>query len=109
LKNYIHVPYKKIILTRKNILKRDGHKCVYCGKGHLPLTVDHVIPKSRGGVDNWDNVVAACLPCNNKKGYRTPSEAGMKLKVIPFEPNHISFIRNCFGRLEESWEPFLFH
>jgi len=109
LKSYIHVPYKNIILTRKNILKRDGHRCAYCGRGDLPLTIDHIIPKSRGGEDSWENMVASCLSCNNRKGNRTPEEANMKLRVKPFEPNHISFIRNCFGRIDHSWEPFLFH
>lgn len=68
LNSYIKVPYKKIILTRKNILRRDGHKCAYCGRGDLTLTIDHIIPRARGGEDSWDNLVAACLHCNNKKG-----------------------------------------
>ncbi|MGK9369051.1 HNH endonuclease [Melioribacter sp. Ez-97] len=108
LKDYIRIPYKKIILTRKNILKRDGHRCAYCGRGDLPLTVDHVVPKSRGGSDTWENLVAACLPCNNKKGDRTPDEAGMKLRIKPFTPNHILFIKSTAGRIDTAWKPFLF-
>ncbi len=109
LKSYIHVPYKKIILTRKNILRRDGHRCAYCGRGDLTLTLDHIIPRSRGGAHNWENLVAACITCNNKKGDRTPLEAGMKLRVKPYAPNHIMFIKHSAGRLEEKWKPFLFH
>lgn len=108
LNDYIKVPYKKIILTRRNILKRDGHKCAYCGRGDLPLTIDHVIPKSKGGDDSWENLVAACLPCNNKKGDRTPEEADMKLRIKPYAPNHIMFIKSAVGRMEETWKPYLF-
>lgn len=108
LNGYIKVPYKRIILTRRNILKRDNHKCVYCGRGDLPLTIDHIIPKSKGGDDSWDNLVSACLPCNNKKGDRTPDEADMILRVKPYVPNHIIFIKNNAGRVEETWKPYLF-
>lgn len=108
LNDFIRVPYKKIILTRRNILKRDGHKCAYCGRGDLPLTIDHVIPKSKGGDDSWENLVAACLPCNNKKGDRTPEEAEMKLRIKPYTPNHIMFIKSAVGRMEEAWKPYLF-
>jgi len=109
LNTYIAVPFKKIILTRKNILRRDHYRCAYCGRGDITLTLDHIIPKSRGGEDSWENLVAACLPCNNKKGDQTPEEAMMKLRVRPYTPNHIMFIKNSAGRLEEKWKPFLFH
>lgn len=105
---YIHVPYKKIILSRKNILRRDNHRCQYCGRGDLPLTVDHVIPKSQGGEDNWGNLVTACVQCNNKKGDRTPEEAGMSLVRKPTRPNHLMFIRHLVGRIDERWKPYLF-
>ncbi|MBI5729965.1 MAG: HNH endonuclease [Ignavibacteriales bacterium] len=108
LNDYIKLPYKKIILTRRNILKRDGHKCAYCGRADLPLTLDHVIPRSKGGDDSWENLVAACLPCNNRKGDRTPEESHLKLKVKPYTPNHIMFIRNNAGRLDDSWKQYLF-
>ncbi|MBN2570923.1 MAG: HNH endonuclease [Ignavibacteriales bacterium] len=108
LNNFIKIPYKRIILSRKNILKRDGHKCAYCGRGDLPLTLDHIIPKSRGGDDSWENLVSACLKCNNKKGDRTPHEANMKLRIIPYAPNHIMFIMKTVNKLDESWKPFLF-
>lgn len=108
LNDYIKVPYKKIILTRRNILKRDGHKCGYCGRADLPLTIDHVIPKSKGGDDCWENLVAACLPCNNRKGNRSPEEAKLKLKIKPYAPSHIMFIKNSAGRLDDNWKQYLF-
>lgn len=108
LNSYIHVPYKKILLTRKNILKRDNHKCAYCGRGDITLTIDHIIPRSRGGEDTWDNLVAACNKCNNLKGDSTPEEAGMQLRTRPYTPNHILFIKNTVNRLENSWKPYLF-
>ncbi len=108
LNDYVKIPYKKIILTRKNILKRDNHRCAYCGRGDLPLTIDHVIPKSKGGDDSWENLVAACLPCNNKKGDRTPEEAGMRLRIKPYAPNHIMFIKSTVAKIDETWKPYLF-
>lgn len=108
LSDYIKVPYKRIILTRRNILRRDNHKCNYCGRGDLPLTIDHIKPKSKGGDDSWENLVAACLPCNNRKGDRTPDEADMKLRAKPYAPNHIHFISNNNGRIDENWKPYLF-
>ncbi|MFA3781888.1 HNH endonuclease [Melioribacteraceae bacterium 4301-Me] len=109
LNEYVRLPFQKIILTRRNILKRDGHRCAYCGRGDLPLTIDHIIPKSKGGDESWENLVAACIVCNNKKGDRTPEEANMKLLIKPYTPNHIMFIRNYVGKIEETWKPFLFH
>ncbi len=74
----------------------------------MPLTIDHVIPKARGGVDSWENLVAACIYCNNKKGDKTPSEANMNLLIKPFKPNHILFIKNAVGKLDENWKKFLY-
>ncbi len=105
---YVHVPFKRIILSRKNILRRDGHRCQFCGRGDLPLTVDHVIPVSRGGEDTWDNLVCACVDCNNRKGDRTPEEAHMLLRRKPMRPNHVTFIRHFVGALDERWKPYLF-
>lgn len=107
VKEYIRIPYRRIMLTRKNVLRRDRHQCQYClSKEHL--TVDHVRPKSRGGPDTWENLVAACVPCNNRKGNRTPEEANMSLQRNPFRPSHVMFIRDYVGTLEETWKPYLF-
>ena len=104
---YVRVPYKRIILSRKNILRRDNHKCQYCGSG-LHLTIDHIIPKSRGGEDSWENLITACIKCNNKKGNRTVEEAGMHLRTNPKKPSHITFMKSVAGNMEDSWKPFLF-
>jgi len=105
---YVRIPYKRIILSRKNILRRDGHRCQYCGRGDLPLTVDHVLPLSRGGDDTWENLVCACVGCNNRKGDRTPQESNMPLRRNPLRPNHVTFIRHFVGSLDERWKPYLF-
>lgn len=105
---FIHVPYKKIILSRKNILRRDGHRCQYCGRTDVALTVDHIIPKARLGEDTWENLVTACVECNNRKGDRLPEEANMKLLRRPMRPNHVTFLRHFVGTIDERWKPYLF-
>ena len=105
---YVRLPFRKVELTRKNIIRRDSHQCGYCGAGKPPLTIDHVVPKSRGGRDTWENLVTACIRCNNKKGNRTPEEAGMLLHRKPFKPNHVTFLRKFAGRIEREWEQYLF-
>lgn len=105
---FVRVPYKKIVLSRKNILRRDGHTCQYCGKTDLMLTVDHIVPSSRGGTDSWENLVAACVSCNNRKGDRTPHEANMVLKRRPIRPNHVMFLRHFVGSVDDHWKPYLF-
>ena len=77
---------KGVNFSKKNILRRDNHTCQYCGISNPLLTVDHVLPKSRGGKTNWTNVVVACKPCNLKKGNQTPSERGMRLRQKPSKP-----------------------
>jgi 5-methylcytosine-specific restriction endonuclease McrA len=85
LREYVHIPYKADNrVTRDGVLRRDGHTCAYCS-GRAD-TVDHLLPRSRGGGDTWFNLVAACQPCNGLKGDRTPREAGMALIREPFEP-----------------------
>ena len=105
---YIRVPHKRIMLSRKNIIKRDGAICQYCGLKITPMTVDHVIPKNMGGKDTWENLVAACSVCNNRKGQRTPEQAGMRLLRTPRRPNHITFIRQFIGVKDTSWKRYLF-
>jgi 5-methylcytosine-specific restriction endonuclease McrA len=107
LKGYAAVPYKRIMISRKNVMRRDRFRCQYCGSRDK-LTVDHVIPKSRGGRDTWENLVAACTPCNNKKGSRTPDEANMPLARKPFRPSHVMFIRDYMGSVHDTWKPYLF-
>ncbi len=108
LSSFVRIPYKKIILSRKNILRRDGHRCQYCGRGDVPLTLDHIHPRSKGGEDSWENLVAACVKCNNKKGDSNPDEAGMSLLRVPMKPNHVTFLRHFVGSLDDRWKPYLF-
>ena len=105
---YVSRPPKKILLSRKNIIKRDGHRCQYCGQSRTAMTVDHVIPKNRGGVEVWENLVCACVRCNNKKGDRTPDEAKMPLRRLPRRPNHITFIQRFIGLGDQRWKRYLF-
>ena len=107
LRAYIRVPYKRILLSRKNILRRDRYQCQYCGSRDK-LTIDHVLPKSRGGPDTWDNLVAACVPCNNRKGSHTPEEARLELRRKPYRPSHVMFICDFVGTPEDTWKPYLF-
>ncbi|MGQ9631304.1 MAG: HNH endonuclease [bacterium] len=86
---YIKRPYSEVRFSKRNIMHRDGHTCQYCGASGVPLTVDHIIPRSRGGKNIWENVVCACIKCNNKKGDRTPWEVGMKLIRKPYKPRYI--------------------
>jgi 5-methylcytosine-specific restriction endonuclease McrA len=79
------LPYQEVVLTRKNILLRDNYTCQYCGK-KTQLTIDHVLPRSRGGRDIWTNVVVACQRCNHNKGHQTVLEASMHLKAQPYKP-----------------------
>lgn len=80
LSRYVAVPYMTPAPTRNNILMRDRYCCRYCGRTGGRLTLDHVMPRSRGGLSNWKNLVCACSECNLRKGNRTPEEAGMLLK-----------------------------
>lgn len=105
---YIHLPYKKIELSRRNIIRRDNGRCQYCGTTRPPLTVDHVMPKSRGGKETWENLVCACIKCNNRKGNRTPEEARIKLSRTPRKPTHVTFIKDFGGAIDEKWKPYLF-
>ena len=106
LHKYVYLPYRGVMLTRQNIFKRDNHQCQYCGTPE-ELTLDHVIPKSRGGRTSWDNLITACKRCNSRKGDYTPEEASMALYQKPFKPSFIMFLRDFSGNVDESWLPFL--
>ncbi len=108
LELYTRVPYRQVMLNRKNIIKRDNNMCQYCGATSGNMTVDHVIPKLRKGADTWENLVCACERCNNKKGNRTPEEAGMKLRNRPRRPSHLTFITQLIRKGDEVWNKYLF-
>lgn len=105
---YVKVPYSQAVLSRKNIFRRDNYKCQYCGTTAKPLTLDHLIPRARGGGESWENLVTACVDCNNRKGDRSPDEAGMKLFTKPKKPSHVIFMKHCYGDVDEKWKPYLF-
>lgn len=106
LLNYVNVPYRGVMLSRQNIFKRDNGACVYCG-ATKELTLDHVIPRSRGGQTTWSNLVTACKRCNSKKGDSLPEEAQMLLPYQPFKPSFVVFLREFSGMGDDSWQPFL--
>jgi len=108
LSRMVRVPRKRILLNRKNIIKRDHHQCQYCGTKDGSVTVDHIIPRDRGGKDTWDNLVCACTICNGKKGNRTPREAGMTLLKEPRKPGYLFFIQHLVGIPDDRWRPYLF-
>jgi len=102
---YVNIPYRKVVLSRENIFKRDEHKCAYC-PSVKNLTVDHIIPKSKGGLNTWENLITCCFSCNAKKGDRTPEQAGMKLSFKPSKPHPIYFIYKIHKDVEK-WQPYL--
>jgi len=89
----------RVTFTKRNVLIRDRFKCAYCGARREKLSIDHIIPKSRGGKMTFENCVAACKPCNLKKGGRTPNEAKMYLNARPYQPTISEFLRLKFENL----------
>ena len=106
IKNYIHVPYKGVVLSRFNIFKRDGYQCQYCDTTKN-LTLDHLIPRSKGGKSTWHNLVTACKSCNSRKVDATPVDVGLVLKKPPFKPSYAMFLKNSVGHLNEDWQLYL--
>ena len=105
---YIHIKYKDIILSRRNILKRDNQRCQYCNKPRKPLTIDHVIPKNKGGKDLWENLVAACVQCNTRKGDSLLKNIDMKLQKKPRKPSKIFHLQSYDTNKQHSWKQYLF-
>ncbi|MEO0470670.1 MAG: HNH endonuclease [Bacteroidota bacterium] len=104
---YIHIPFKKVNLTRQNIFKRDRNRCVYCGSRDN-LTIDHVIPKSRGGRDTWENLATACQKCNAKKGDLTLEQSEMEMSHAPFRPSFVMYLSTFAGTVRDDWKPYLY-
>ncbi|MBP2437240.1 HNH endonuclease [Microbacterium amylolyticum] len=106
LSRYVRVPRERSVpVTRRGVLRRDGNQCAYCGRN--ATTIDHVQPRSRGGADSWENLVAACLKCNNMKSDRTPQEMGWDLRFVPRPPQGVSWAVRGSERADPSWEPYL--
>lgn len=94
-------------LSRQALFYRDNFTCQYCGKGARKLTIDHILPRSRGGKHTWENVASACVKCNHRKAGLTPSEARMKLKSRPRAPRPNPYYLFYHRNLEEAWRPFI--
>ncbi|HEV2493889.1 MAG TPA: HNH endonuclease [Terriglobia bacterium] len=113
LREFRRIPFQTRALSRKNIVMRDRSTCQFCGRV-LPaseLTLDHVIPRSRGGHTDWDNLVACCHRCNNLKGDRLPEEVGLKLlrPPRPFTLHTSRQLMRLMGRSDERWRKYLFY
>ena len=113
LLEYRRIPHQTRALSRKNILLRDRNTCQYCGEllASGELTLDHVVPRSRAGESAWENLVACCHPCNNRKGSRTPEEAGMKLarQPRPFSLHTSRHLMRMLGKGDAQWRKYLFY
>jgi 5-methylcytosine-specific restriction endonuclease McrA len=113
LRNYRHVPIRLQVVSRKNIFLRDGNRCQYCGRRFqsADLTLDHILPKSRGGRNDWANLVACCRPDNHRKGDRTPEEAGMMLirRPLPQTIHTPRFLLRSLGTEVDEWVKYLWH
>ena len=106
LQNYVRVPYYGIALSRHNVLRRDNYSCQYCGSPKN-LTLDHLMPRSRGGETDWLNLVTACMHCNTRKGNRTPEEAGLRLLRKPIKPSLQYFLKMHVSTSNQDWENYL--
>ena len=109
LTRYVLVPYSEIVLSRKNIYLRDNHTCQYCGRVGGNLTIDHIIPRSRGGRESWENMAVCCARCNNRKGDRTLAEADMKLIGMPYRPPSSLYLHMTrLSDIPKSWYNYFF-
>ena len=113
LTEFRRIPHQSRPLSRKNILIRDRYTCQFCYKVFpaAELTLDHIIPRSRGGHSDWDNLVACCHSCNSRKGDRLPEEAGLKLRrqPRPFTLHTSRHIMRMLGRADQRWRKYLFY
>jgi 5-methylcytosine-specific restriction endonuclease McrA len=109
LVTYVRIPRdahsRKI--TRRAVFARDGWACQYCGSKHGSLTVDHVIPRSKGGGSTWENIVTCCAPCNRRKGDRLPKQADMHPRHAPKPPPATIFVHVATPRVPDQWQQYL--
>jgi 5-methylcytosine-specific restriction endonuclease McrA len=106
LVRFVKVPYRgHVPLTRRALFARDGGRCVYCGRP--AATIDHVVPRSRGGRHEWENVVSACSRCNHVKGDRVVGELGWRLRAVPHRPTGVAWRILGTGRSDPRWAPYL--
>jgi len=106
LRRYVRIPNgRNVPVSRRGVLRRDNSRCGYCG--NAATTIDHVMPRSRGGKDTWENLVACCLKCNNLKGDRTPMEMNWSLRTIPRPPHGSTWLVRGVEKALPDWEEFL--
>jgi 5-methylcytosine-specific restriction endonuclease McrA len=106
LRYMVRVPYvRRAAMSRRAIFARDGHRCQYCGE--RADSIDHVLPRSRGGPNTWENVAAACRPCNMTKRDRTPDEAGMRLARPCRAPHATAWVVVSVTGIPDTWRPYL--
>ena len=106
----IRRPRPRVKLTRREVFIRDGYACQYCGHRGGDLTIDHIVPRSRGGEHSWENLVSACKACNHRKGGKTLAQARMALRTVPAEPRagmYYTIERRLDAAVTEAWEKFL--
>jgi len=108
LNYYVRVRRREVPLTKRNVLRRDGGVCQYCGRRHGVMTTDHVVPRSLNGMDTWENLVCACPECNARKGNQTPAQAAMALRRKPKMPHYFTFAVSGLGDVPEVWRQYLF-
>lgn len=107
LRNYVSVPRQaRTRISRRAIFARDHYRCQYCGSDKH-LTIDHIVPRSKGGDDSWENVVTSCARCNLKKGDRLPQAVNMTLRRAPKAPGPFSFVLMYANEMHDSWKPYL--
>jgi 5-methylcytosine-specific restriction endonuclease McrA len=106
LRRYVRLPSgRSVPVSRRGVLRRDAQRCGYCGSS--ASTIDHILPRSRGGADSWENLVACCLRCNNVKGDKTPQEMGWTLRMTPRPPHGTAWLVRGVERSQPQWEEFL--
>jgi 5-methylcytosine-specific restriction endonuclease McrA len=106
LARFVRVPRERsVAVNRRTVFARDGQHCQYCGS--MAESIDHVVPRSRGGTHTWDNVVAACRTCNTRKEDRTPHEVGFVLRRQPAAPRHRVWLLAMCGGARDDWVPYL--
>lgn len=106
LRQFVHVPYRRrLAVSRRAVMARDGHRCQYCG-AHAD-SIDHVLPRAKGGQHTWDNVVAACRPCNTRKRDRVLADSGMRLRHQPVVPHGVVWSILAGGAVPDEWHRYL--
>ncbi|GAA4184609.1 HNH endonuclease [Gryllotalpicola kribbensis] len=106
LTRYVRLPHgRQVPVSRRGVLRRDGHRCAYCAKP--ASTIDHVVPRSKGGQDSWENLVACCLRCNNVKGDRLLADMGWELRFTPRMPHEPAWMVRGSEHLLPEWEDYL--